>query len=123
MGLKIANELKQGANIVRLDFSHQRRGSIGLWYRFIGKEACDGIRDWFAVRGLPDAKNPYVWLGRRRQKPPSSPAPLTVNEVSRSFSQLARRLKFQATARMVRNLGLSIALQASLTLPRGSRVP
>jgi len=123
MGLKIANELKQGANIVRLDFSHRRRRSTNPWYTFIGREACDGLRDWFTVRGWPDTKNPYVWPGRRRQKPPSSPAPLTVNEVSRNFSRLARRLRLQATARMVRNLGLSIAMRASLRLPRSRRVP
>jgi hypothetical protein len=85
MGLKIGSELRKGANLVPLHFLYRGRGGYESWVSFIGKDACDALRDWFAVRGWPNRKNPYVWPISRGGKS----GRLTARDASNAYSRLA----------------------------------
>lgn len=120
MGLKIGGELRKGANLVPLHFLYLGRRYEG-WISFIGKDACDALRDWFAVRGWPDPRNPYIWpissRGRR-----GKPRPLTERAVSNAYSKLAIGLglrprkgagsgvRYGVGSTQVRNLAVACAL-------------
>jgi len=112
MGPQIANELRHGADIVKLNFhGHGRRG-----FCYIGKEACDSLRDWFIVRGWP-TRNPYIWPSRtRRQKTKQ----LTKEEYRQDFSRLAISCNTKAIANDVRRLGWGATVWENMF---GQRLP
>jgi len=85
MGLKIAGELRRGANLVPLHFKYLGRTG---WISYIGKDACDSLRAWFSTRGWPDSGNPYIWPIRSRGHG-GKPRPLTERAVSNAYSKLA----------------------------------
>jgi integrase len=117
MGLKIANELRKGASLVPLHFPYRGRSRYEARVSFIGKDACDSLRDWFSVRGWPDPDNPYIWVrhgGKRGQ--------LTTRDVSNAYSRLAIGLglrprkgagswvRYGVGSTQVRNLAVACAM-------------
>jgi hypothetical protein len=118
MGVKIAGELRKGANLVPLHFRYRGRSIYEARVSFIGKDACDSLRDWFSVRGWPDPDNPCIWPighgGKARE--------LTARDVSNAYSRLAIRLglrprkgagswvRYGVGSMQVRNLALACAM-------------
>jgi hypothetical protein len=119
MGLKIGSEIQKGANLVPLNFPYRGRGRHS-WISFIGKDACDALREWFTVRGWPNSNNPYLWPIRRRG---GKPRPLTERAVSNTYSRLAIQLglrprrasgkgswvRYHASPKEVRHLAVACA--------------
>jgi hypothetical protein len=92
MGVHIADELKNGSNLIDLYFDTGRKHSDKGWHTYIGKDACDALREWFSVRGYPTANDPYIWPS---EKPQTRGAPSTVGAVQQNFARLAGHLGFR----------------------------
>jgi hypothetical protein len=113
MGPQIANELRRGADIVKLNFHGHGRGG----FCYIGKEACDSLRDWFILRGWSTLRNPYIWPGRRSHQKTKQ---LTKEEYRRDFSRLAISCNTKAIANDVRRLGWGATVWENIF---GQRLP
>lgn len=61
MGVSIGEQIKNGANLVDVYFPFGRKHSDKSWYSYIGKDACEALRKWFAIRGYPTKENPLIW--------------------------------------------------------------
>ena len=61
MGVEIAKQIKDGANIIELYFPTGRKHSDKSWHTYIGREACEALRRWFEIRGYPTKEDPYIW--------------------------------------------------------------
>jgi hypothetical protein len=139
MGLRVAKELKEGANRIELFFPTGRKHSDKSWYTYIGKDSCAALREWFKERGWPDENNPYIWPSEKIQaKRSGKPQPLTESGVSQVFSRLAARLRLRprighgkvswarygVSAGQIRDLALSLAQKARSMEPNefGERV-
>jgi hypothetical protein len=92
MGPYVAGELKKGANVIDLYFDKGRKQSDKGWHTYIGKDACDALREWFAVRGYPTKEDPLIWPGKRYGMKGS---PLTTGAVGQVFARLAGRLGYR----------------------------
>lgn len=139
MGFKLARELRKGADLVRLYFLRHgrryRRRFYKEWNSYIGKEACDALREWFDVRGWPNPNNPFIWPSRRPHRD-STQRPLTERSVTRLYSRLTARVglrrrkrgsrgswvRYGVSAKEVRNLAMALAYQATFKTKRRRRV-
>jgi len=102
MGLKIAGPLRKGANLVPLRFQHAGGGG---WISYIGKDACDALRDWFSFGGWPGPQSPYIW--------PTIPTPYTTNR---------RPLTEGAVHDAYARLSIRLGLRPQRTSGKGTRV-
>jgi hypothetical protein len=95
MGLKIAKELKEGSNRIELHFPTGRKHSDNPWYTYIGKDACDSLREWFKERGYPTEDNPWIWpsLASRYGK---AGGPITESAAMQVFTRVIADLKLRA---------------------------
>jgi hypothetical protein len=92
MGPLIADELKKGSNLIEIYFDKGRKHSDKTWYSYIGKDACDALREWFKVRGYPTKDDPYIWPGERYGK---KGTPITTGALGQVFARLAGRLGYR----------------------------
>jgi len=121
MGLKIGGELRKGANLVPLHFEFRRGGRNENWTSFIGTDASEALRDWFATRGWSSPNNPYIWPVRQNGKARE----LTARDVSSAYSRLVigfgvrpRRstgagVRYGVSSAQVRKLAVACALSGA----------
>jgi len=137
MGPQLARKLRRGAKTVRLYFLRHGNHRLGFheWNSFIGTQACDALRDWFAVRGWPNTGDPYIWPSRRPRRS-GKQGPLTARSVTQLFSRLTARtnlrrrrkgisgswVRYGVSAKEVRHLAITLAYQATFKTKPGRSV-
>jgi len=125
MGLKIADELKKGSNLIELYFSQGRKHSANPWYTFIGKDACESLREWFKERGWPTEGNPWIWPAQPSYHNPKGGGPLTTSGATQTFSRKAASLKFRppvGTGERYDRYGISLGQIRDLAASLAQRV-
>jgi len=123
MGVEVGQAVRNGANLVELNFTKPRKMGEHTWRSFIGKDACDSLRRWFQIRGYPTASDLYIWpsLGGHFGK---KGEPLTTKAVGQMFERVAMNLglrpkergkqwqRYGASVKELRDLSLSLAQRA-----------
>lgn len=122
MGVYIGEQVKAGANLIDLHFTEGRKHSEKPWHTYIGREACEALRKWFAVRGYPTKEGPYIWPSLKAQTLGQGLTETAARQVfNRTISRLGIRPKIGSGKRTdrygksikeLRDLALSFSQQA-----------
>jgi hypothetical protein len=91
MGVGIGEQIRSGANLVEVYFPFGRKHSDKSWYSYLGKDACESLRKWFAIRGYPTKESPLIWPCRSN----GDLGPLTETNLAGLFQDMMVRLGFR----------------------------
>lgn len=91
MGPSISEQIKNAANLIEVYFPFGRKHSDKSWFSYIGKDGCESLRKWFAIRGYPTKDDPLIWPCKSN----GGFGPLTEANLAGLFQDLMIRLGFR----------------------------